>query len=268
MDYEQYKKIVLDYKSIGGEVINFTPYAGEVFTDSNFISKVNFAYNLGFDELNTYTNATLIHKFGADSILKSGLTSIAISTSPLDQALYKKIFRSGQYKKMLENLLSLLQSFHEAKWKTVKSIRIEFRSDRPLSMIKELPDYRLVEPFVRGSVTESALTTFDSWMGVINPSNLLPGMKLKNPNMDKDVPCDRLYMLKITSNGKYRACGCRYNYSSDVDNFYIGRTQVMRIQEAYESKKLYELKQDFRNGNPPPECKNCSWYEAHRYHGQ
>lgn len=265
---EDFRGIVEEYKELGGEIINFTPYAGEVFSDRDFLEKVNIAHEIGFKELNTYSNVTIIDKFGIDNILQSGLTSLAVSTAPLEEKTYKAVFQTRLYSKMLKNLVELIKRFHEIDFTTVKTIRIEFRSDRALDEIKKMPDYKKIEPFVYDGVVVSCLQSFDTWMGMISPDELLPGMKIKSADFDKPMACDRLYMLKVTSNGKIRACGCRYDYSKEVDDFYLGNTEEISLIDAYNSGKLQQLKSSFVNGNPPEACAKCSWYESFRYHGE
>ena len=268
MSEEQLRKILTEYRDIGGTIVNFTPYAGEVFSDRRFLQKVKIANELGFDEINTYSNITLIDKFGVDEVLQSGLTYIAVSTSPLDKESYSSIFQSHLYERMLENLVQLAKRYHELENKTVKKILISFRSDRPIEKIRLMKDYEKIEPYIHGNVKEDCMQTFDTWMGVIKETDLLPGMQTKSYDFKKPKPCDRLYMLKVTSNGKMRACGCRYDYSKQEDNFYIGHTDSMTLAEGYNSKRVHELKQSFVDGNIPDECRKCSWYESFRYEGE
>ena len=268
MGFDDYASIVEQYWNIGGRIINFTPYAGEVFTDLKFMDKVRYANKFDFLELNTYTNATLLDKFGSDNILKSGLTSIAVSTAPPDKETYELIFKRRLYVRMMNNLVALIERFHELDDKTVREIRVEFRSDRPMAEIEKMPDYQKIAPYIHGGVKATAMTDFDSWMGMIKPDDLLPGMQLISPDFAKTKPCDRLYMIKVTSNGKIRACGCRYDYSKDVDDFYLGHTKEMSLLDAYNGQKLKDLKNSFYENKLPEECVNCSWYETHRYGGK
>ncbi len=268
MGMEKLQTLITEYKSIGGEIVNFTPYAGEVFSDRQFLNKVKFASKLGFKEINTYSNITLIDKFGIDEVLQSGLTYIAISTSPLDKESYQSIFQSHLYERMLENLYQLIKRFHELNNKTVKNILISYRSDRPIEKIREMADYQKIKPYIYGEVKEDCMQTFDTWMGVIKEEEFLPGMQIKPSDFEKVKPCDRLYMLKVTSNGKMRACGCRYDYSKKTDNFYIGNTDSMSLLEGYNNDKVQQLKQSFIDGSMPDECKKCSWYESFRYDGE
>lgn len=262
------ERILTEYKDLGGKVINFTPYAGEVFSDRDFLDKVKLASDIGFDEINTFTNATLLDKFGYSAILNSGLTSLWISTAPPDEKLYKKIYRSHLYKRVWSNIVNLAEQFHTVEDKTITKLQISFRSDRPIEKVKLLPDFKLLSPYVKGDLAVDALCHFDTWMGAIGSEDLVPGMKIMPANQEKVVPCDRLYMLKVTSNGKYRACGCRYDYQKPVDDFYLGDSQDISIIEAYNSLRLEEIKNKFRKGCPPEECQKCSWYESSRYKGQ
>ena len=268
MGINDFRRIVEEYKTIGGKIVNFTPYAGEVFTDREFLDKVRIASDLGFEEINTYSNVTLIDKFGIDQVLQSGLTYIAISTSPLEEKSYKEIFRSHLYRKMLDNMVALIKRFHEIEHRTIKRILISFRSDRSLEEIEKLPDYQEIQPYLHHGVCVNNMQEFDSWMGMIKDDDLLPGMSFKSADFDKPLPCDRLYMLKVTSNGKMRACGCRYDYSKSTDDFYIGNAQTMGLLEAYNSEKVKSLKKSFYEKNIPSECEKCAWYESFRYEGK
>ncbi|MFT6991678.1 MAG: MoaA/NifB/PqqE/SkfB family radical SAM enzyme [Paraglaciecola sp.] len=266
MDGEMFNNILTEYKGIGGKVVNFTPYAGEVFMDKDFLKKVQYSHTLGFQQLNTYSNLTLAHKFGSHEILSSGLTSLAISTAPFESTLYEKIYRTKHYEQMLENLVDLLTCFQSNHIDfTVKNIRVEFRANMSLRECRELPDFKKIEHLLSDRVTLSAMTEYDSWMGMIKPVDFLPGMKFKSPEFEKKSPCDRLFMLKINSDGSYRACGCRYDYSVVTDEFLIGHISDMSILEAYNSEILESMKNSFPNGCPPDACKKCSWYESFRY---
>lgn len=265
MELKLFKQLVTEYKNIGGQIVNLTPFSGEVFMDKDFLEKVGFAHSLGFKEINTYSNLTLAHKFGFKNILNSGLTSLAISVAPLDAALYEKIYRTKHYKQVLDNILNLLTYFNSSNASSVKNIHIGFRSNMSLAECRSLPDFMKIEHLLSENVAVTAMTNYDSWMGMIKEENLLTGMTLKSPCFDKNTPCDRLFMLKINSDGSYRACGCRYDYSVQIDEFLIGHTSDMSILQAYNSPKLENMKTSFNKDCPPVACKKCSWYENFRY---
>lgn len=262
IDFELLKKVVIDYKKAGGTKISLSPLTGEIFVDKDILRKINFIRDIGFDLIYTYTNALLFHKFDIKDILTSGLTRLNISTAPLDEETYIKIYRNRNYKQLLKNLANLLKHFDIIQEKTIQHISIEFRSNVPLKEIKKLPDYqKYIEPYINKNISVSAMQTFDSWMGAISQDQLLDGMYIKDPNFKKDKPCIRLNMLQILPNGDTRVCGCRFDSNADKDIFTIGNVYQKDIVELYNDKKVKDLKNSFYAGNIPKECQLCSWYE-------
>jgi len=265
MSNEMFEKIVKEYCVMGGEGLNLTSYAGEAFVDRNILTKIGIADRLGFKEISMYSNLTLTHKFDLDELLHSGLTKLTISTAPLRKDLYEKIYRTCHYNQVLKNMEELLKRFTTSETKKLKHIDISFRADRDLDACVELDDFQVIEPYLGNGVSVSCMSTFDGWMDMIKQDDLLDGMVLKSPDFRKPVPCDRLYMLQITSDGGMRVCGCRYNYAKVTDDFYVGNIADTSLSEAYNSNIVIELKKSFYLDDLGDSCKRCSWYENHRY---
>lgn len=267
MSQELFARICEEYRTLGGTQLNLTPYAGEILTDPGVLQKIRFARDLGFSKISTYTNLVQLDQFGVQDFLTAGITDLAISVAPLNADSYKKIFRTNAYARVLANLKNLLQAFHASSTKTIQSIHLSFRSDRPLEQIEELAAYQTLRPLLRDGVFVSCMTEYDSWMGLISQEDLLPGMTLKSASFSKPVPCDRLFMLKVKSDGTLRACGCRCDYSKPADPFKIGIYGELSLSEASHSPVLQALRDSFRRGCPPDECRRCAWYENFRYDG-
>ena len=112
IDFNLFKKIVFEYKKVGGKKISLSPFAGEVFVDPNILKKINFLKQQNFDLVYTYTNALLFHKFNINDILTSGLTSLNISIGTPKKSIYTKIYRNHNYEQLLKNLENLLKHFN------------------------------------------------------------------------------------------------------------------------------------------------------------
>lgn len=261
MNHEVLVKVLEESKKMEVKNINLTPFAGEIFTDKSIIDKLELIKKYSFKNISTYSNLIEIHKVDIRSFLNSGITDFYISTSPLREDLYEKIYRSKKYSRFLDNLEMFLIAFNTIEEKTIKKVSIEFRSNMSLEDCINLEDYKKrIEPLITKNITVSAMTIFDSWMGVISQDNLLDGMKIAKQNGKKISPCSRLNNVQVLSNGDMRVCGCRFNNESDKDIFLIGNIQDISIIDAYNSSYVYKIKKDFILGNPPTECQKCSWY--------
>lgn len=268
MNFDLFKKIVDEYRSLGGEKINLTPYAGEVLIDKGFIEKVTYLKQIGYRSISTYTNLTFLDSFDVNDFLECGLTDLSISIAPLNEGSYEKIFRNKSFNRVFKNLLLFLENFHQNNNKTIKKVNISFRSNVDIQIIKNMDNFKIINKYIKNGVIVTNMTIFDSWMNKIKKEDLLDGMTFKSPYFDKPLPCDRLFMLKVHSDGTMRACGCRYDYNSSQDNFAIGNYQSVNLLKAYNSKKVKTLKESFFKKDIPKECQECAWYENFRYKGE
>jgi len=251
------------FRALGGRNIGLSPVLGETFVDRDALTKIAALKEEGFDWIHTYTNASLLHKFGAKEVLRSGLTNLRLSLPPLDEALYRKIYQNNNYRRVRDNVRDLLIAFDSTEDKTVKDISIEFRSDRPLEACQALPDYlEYVAPHINDHVQVGAMTVFDSWSGTIKPDDLLPGMTLLSGDSkgSKRVPCGRIFTLQVLSDGHIRQCGCRVDTTAEKDELTIGHIDEMSLEEAFRSKRARANVASFVAGKPLDVCKKCAWY--------
>ena len=261
MDDELFRNAVDEYKEIGGKKIGLTPILGEALIDPKIIEKLEYLKYKGFQHIHFYTNLSLLHKFDTDRFLRSGVTALHISTAPLVEEVYTKIYRAGNYRTFLDNLRGLLKSFITTHDKTLKNISVEFRSDRPLEECVCTPDFKeYVEPYLNNHVSVVAMRAFDSWNGVITESDLLEGMNIKSPDCLKVLPCQRLFIVHVMVNGDLRLCGCRYDPFNREDELVVGNIKGDTLSDVYNSKKVSEIVGSFFRRNAPKICKNCSWY--------
>lgn len=261
MEQETLKKVLDEASSLLINKVNLTPFAGEVLIDKKIVEKLDMIKSYGFKSVTTYTNLINLNNIGIKELLNSGLTNLNISTGPLEKELYTKIYRNNYYERFLGNLISLLNEFNDDENRTVKEIHIEFRSNLALIDCLNLNDYREnIEPLITANVKVSVMTTFDSWMGAINETDLLSGMSIAKPNGKKRIPCNRLNHVQVLSNGDMRVCGCRFNNLAEEDIFYIGNIRSISIKNAYNSDVVKDIKRSFLRNNPPEECQTCSWY--------
>jgi hypothetical protein len=251
------------FRASGGKNVGLSPHHGETFVDREALTKVSAIKDEGFEWIHTYTNASLLHKFGAKQILCSGITDFRISLPPLDEDVYRRIYQNGNYRRVLNNVRELLIAFGSTPEKTVKNLHIEFRSDRSLDACQAMPDYvENIAPYISENVHLSAMTFFDSWSGAIKESDLLPGMTLLDAETvgPKRIPCGRMFTLQLLSDGTIRQCGCRVDNFAEKDELIIGHIDDMTLSEAFNSKTARKNIASFISGNHLNVCRQCSWY--------
>ena len=251
------------FRASGGSSVGLSPHHGETFVDRQALTKIAAIGAEGFDWIHTYTNASLLHKFGAKEVLCSGITDLRVSLPPLDEDLYRRIYQNGNYKRVLSNVRELLIAFGSTPEKTVENLHIEFRSDRPLEACQAMPDYvENIAPFVSENVHLSAMTHFDSWSGAIKESDLLPGMTLVDGASagPKRIPCGRMFSLQLLSDGQIRQCGCRVDNFAEKDELVIGHIDDMTLTDAFNSKAARKNIASFLTGNHLNVCRMCAWY--------
>lgn len=262
IDTSLFKKAVDEYADAGGEHVGLTPFAGEIFVDKTILDKVRYLQSRGLRHVHSYTNATLLHKFDIPEILHAGFSSLYISLSPLDEDLFRKIFRSSAYPRVITNVRDLLIAFGQSETRSLQKISLEFRSDRKLEECTALPDYKThIEPFLSEGVSVSAMQTFDGWSGLITADDLLPGMFIKDPDMPKRRPCSRIFNVQVMVDGEIRLCGCRYDNGAEHDELAIGNLNETTIVDAFNSTRAKEIILSFQRGELLEICRKCSWYE-------
>jgi len=228
---------------------------------------LRYIKELGFKEVSTYTNASLLHNFDVTDILKSGLTEVLISTAPLEEDIYGKIYRNNNYRKVLSNISELLRIFrhlnenHDPEM-TVRRIAIEFRSERSLPECIQTADFqKFVKPYLTDRVQLGNFSRYDAWSGAITQDQLVAGMTIKDADFPKRLPCGRTSHIQIGVNGEVRLCGCRVDVNAVADELTIGDIRKNSLKELYNSEKVRKIKGSFYANRLLDVCKKCSWYE-------
>ena len=248
------QRTAAEFKRLGGKSVSFSPTLGETFADKNAVKKIEAVRDIGFSNMYTYTNASLLHRFGVENVLRSGLTVMRISLAPLDAGIYRSIYQNETYPDVLRNVRDLLIAFAATKDRTVQDIYLEFRSDRPLEACKEMPDYKThIEPYLVPHVHLTAMTYFDGWSGAITEQDLVPGMTLLDPEDagSKRLPCGRMFSLQVLSDGTIRQCGCRVDTQAARDELVIGHIADMTLAEAFHSDRGTGQHRQLHQGKAP-----------------
>lgn len=255
-----FKGALNEYRAMGGRRIGLTPLFGEILVDPQIIHKIRYVHRLGFESVHAYTNATLLHQHDVRELLCAGLTSLHVSTAPLDCSTYQRIFRLRNYDRILENLKQLLRTFHDTPEKTLRSLTIEFRADRSFSECLQTPDFRrYIAPLIGNGISLAGFSAFDAWGGIIREKQLLPGMSLRRAPLVKILPCNRSSVLHVCVNGDVRVCGCRYDLTSEKDELLLGNINQMSLKDLYHHRRVRRLKRPTFSLHFEI-CRKCSWY--------
>lgn len=263
-DFDEFRKTIEEYIEMGGDAISLTPFAGEIFTNKEILGWIRKLSSFKkIKRISTYTNASLFHTVDLKELLTSGLTELHISVPPLEESLYRKIYRSNLYSKVLINLKNILVAFASLDDKTVQTLEISFRSDRSIEECKRLDDYlNFVQPYLSRGVTITAMSNFDSWSGMIKDQDLLPGMQLLHTELTGAMPpCSRIFNTQVLVDGSIRLCGCRFDNGNDEDELVIGNIDETSLKDAYNSVKAQSIRKSFRTGQLLRICQKCSWYD-------
>ena len=256
-----FRRTLDQYIQLGGQDLNLTPLTGELFVSNDVIEMIKYANNRGINSISFYTNATLLHKVNLRELLSLNITRIGISVSPFDQKLYKAIYRSDAYSRVIENVSSLLRIAKEINSKI--HISIEYRGPLTLEKCNQLDDYRSkIKPFLTNKISFSAFKAeFDTWGGRIKSTDLLEGMDVKSQvNHSPIFPCTRLWNIQVEPSGNVNLCGCRANYNDEISPLYLGNINNNSLENIIKSPKAKAIRQSFFTGNLNDLCKNCSWY--------
>ena len=258
---DHFKRTIEQFVNLGGKKLDLTPLTGEVFVSNSIIEQIEYALSLGIKKISFFTNATLLHKVNLKELLTIGVDEIAISVSPLRDDLYKSIYRSDSYKRVLNNISNLLKTAKECNSST--TISLEYRGNLSLRECNSLEDFNLYcRPYLTEKIKFNSMQTFDTWSGRINDSDLLDGMKtIKIKNIAPLAPCPRLWNIHVEPSGDVNLCGCRTNYDyGEKSPLKIGNLNESSLQEILNSKSVNKLRKSFLTGKINPICANCSWY--------
>ncbi|NQT46459.1 MAG: radical SAM protein [Candidatus Omnitrophica bacterium] len=265
--YQKRKKIIMseeilikaisDFSNIGGGDVIVTPIVGEALVDPDFIKKIKMirAY-ASIKKILLTTNATLIHHYGIDDILTTGLTDIYISTAGFDKETYTKLYRAPYYDLMRDNTIALL-SRNEELGKPV-NITILIRAGRSLSEVLGTVDAQRV---LRFKPKIDFAYYFHDFGGRIKKEDLWPGAKIRDPGKKKE-PCFSLYNGPVVlPDGEVWMCDCAAAMDSGT-NLFIGDIKKETLMNIWQGKLRRNLiAQFYKQGKLNPTCFKCTAYQ-------
>lgn len=252
-----FEKALADFVAEGGGSVTLTPIVGDALIDPQFLQRVRrLRAEPRIDRIRLITNGILLDRFGIENVVTSGLDFLAVSTAGFDEETYLRVFRSASYRRMRDNLLSLLEC-NERLGRPLGRVSILVRSDRPYEEVVQSPDFKEALRYSPG-VHYSA--TFSSFVGRIKPQSLPAGMYLFTGATTKEEPCQKLYDSPIVlPDGTVLACDC-YSAMDAVSDLAIGNILERSLGEIWRGDRVVQLRREFFGGNLNTTCGGCDNY--------
>ncbi|MFX1312839.1 MAG: radical SAM protein [Promethearchaeota archaeon] len=260
MSFDTFKKIVDEYKELGGSRLMLSPTIGETLVNKDLFKQINYAKEKGF-YITIFTNGILLNiNTNYKKIINSGIDEISISTGDIDPNYEAEIF--GISKKLaLEKIKGILKLL-KYKDKTKSSIKviIAFRAKRSFRKIwQTIQRTKFIYYFKKKDFYIDFKTAYDNWCGTISKDDLLGVMRLKKRPLLRRFPCASLWRLSILANGDVRLCGCRIR-NTEKDDLVIGNINIEKFIDIINSKKAKRIFTNWLNGKIAEVCQDCSRY--------
>lgn len=255
MDDAVYTKALEDYVQAGGGSLFLTPIVGDALIDRKILDRIRQARAYkAIDRIKLITNAIMVDRYGAEAILTSGVSSILFSIGGFEEAMYERLYRSKQYKRVLANLLSLFET-NEKLGRPVHLV-IGLRSDRPLDEVMAQPDF---QPFRAFNPAIDFTWSFTSAGGRITRDALPEGMRLRRVGTKRE-PCVVTYNgPMVLTNGDVVACSCVAAMDAVAD-LKIGNIMEQNLVEIWTGEAMRRLRANFGTSALNPTCQACDMY--------
>src|ERR1700674_692851 len=255
MPEDVFRRAVDDFVDCGGGSVGLTPIVGDALIHPDFVARVHYLRaQPRIDRIWVTTNAILLDKHGIDAVLRSGLTSITISTSGFDEPSYRRIYRSSAYPRFRRNVLELVR--RNRSLPEPLTITIGLRTDRPLEEVMAAEDFQEIlahEPDI------DFTWSFTSAGGRVTREALPAGMRLRVVTSRRET-CVQLYNGPIVlPNGTVMACSCVAAMDAVAD-LGIGNLRERSLLEIWTSDGMKRLRASFAAGDLNPTCAACDMY--------
>jgi|GEM_PF-1557342 len=251
-----FEKLLQLYSKAGGGTLSFGAILGEPSADKRWLKLIDRARTFkNIDSVTLYTNAILMDNFGYDNIIKSGITVLNISTSIGSADIYKRLYGTDDYDRVVSNIIGLLET--NKKHGNIINISLLLRVDKPYDTLYSSNDYKKIAKLI-GKRKISILEKWDNYRGSVTVSNLPQGHKLNKNTEEKRLPCYALYRkLQVLYDGTIQGCSCRIEPELFCGNI----KEYNTMEEAYRDPKLESIRNNWLDGGDLPNCcQECTHY--------
>jgi radical SAM protein with 4Fe4S-binding SPASM domain len=260
MPLEFFKRVVDEYKALGGKKISLCPTVGECLIDPALFEKIKYAKKQGF-YVYTFTNGLLLGmNDNYKKLCDSGLDELFISLGdvvPAEEAALFGVSAEAAQKK-IDSITELLRHLEMTGQKL--KLTLGFRSSRHFSRIwKDMKKLGMDRHMKQDRFSIGYVLGYDNWGGAVTQDELLGVQRLKRVVRFKKYPCAKLLYVSVLPDGDVRLCGCRVK-GSIKDELVIGNLNNASLKDILFSGKAEELAKRFIEGKAPEICKDCSFY--------
>jgi len=252
-------KVVREFVEQGGGAINLTPTVGDPLIDPALVSRIAFLRSHPqLTSIGMYSNFISMQRFGPAHLIDAGVSQIVVSMSGPEDGMYRRVYRSKMYPKVLSNILAFAEE-NNRRGRPV-AFSIDMRIDRPLSEVTQLADYKRLEDAL-GPGGIGVKYRYDDWAGKIAQKDLSGTMKLRRkPRIRRPriSPCSALYWSPMVYwDGSVGACACRDVNASEL---IIGNAYQQTLEEIWHGEPLAKIRRDFLTPSCPTICRGCTHY--------
>ena len=224
---------------------------GEPLLDKEYVSKVEFAKNLGIKSVHCVTNGVLLKKEVSNGLIKAGLDLLYISIDAVTKNTYSKIHRTPINHQPFDKFDIITQNIKE-----LFKLKKKYNSQKPWVQVR-FKDFEEnkgeLQEFIRKY--SNVVDDINIYMNITN----WPGSNVEN-DLPKGAPllkfpCRNLWStLYITHNGKVALC-CQ-DYECKVE---IGDVNNQSVMDIWRSKKLKKIRNMHMKTcfDKIPVCKDC-----------
>lgn len=213
----------------------------------NLFQMISYAKEKALTDVVLNSNANLLTKEAAENMIKSGLDAIYIGIDAFNEDTYSKIRVGGNYKKVVENVIGLI------------NLKKQFGKNTPkvfVQFVEMEENKNEVNDFVDFWKKQGAIVKIRpkvSWAGLVEAPNL-------NMPQKERFPCYwAMQTLSITNEGKAVMCAV------DVDaRFIAGDINKETIKDIWNTrlKEIRQLHENNRFNELPEPCRNCKDWQA------
>lgn len=259
MSLALFEKIVGEYAVVGGGEINLTPTVGEPLADPHLVDRIKIARaHREITDIGMYSNMISLERFGAETLARSGLSRLTVSTSGLDEDMYRRVYRSREYRRMFRNVLAFAHA-NLAAGSPVEFF-VDMRTDRSTQETLSFQDYQTLAELI-GPEHIGLKFRYDNWAGKITQDQLTGSMRLRshfNPLRPRISPCAELYTGPMVYwDGRVGACGCR---DVDASELIVGDANVTNIVDIWLGDEVAQLREEFATAKGKAICKTCTHF--------
>lgn len=246
MSLELYKHIIDACIVLGIQRIQITG-VGETLLDPLLFERIRYAKKAGIQEVNIFSNASLLTPQKQEMLLTSGVDLVFLSVDGFDSKSYEDIRRGLSFEDVKENVLSLLRKKEAGGNKKPFIVIGGLRVKNNMSAYLKSDFYKEVSK-LSDSVWIGEEENMHDWSGSVGEIrfNRVPWY---------NQPCRRLWdTLSILWDGKVSLCCIDYEGTVNLGN--IEKQSIMEIWNSREIKELrnYHLNANFEKIDL---CKNC-----------